>query len=62
MDWFGLFINVVTIFIGLGFYIGICNSKWGKEHTQYQYAIMLAAVLLACVAGWLLRQVLGLVL
>ena len=59
MDWLGLTINLVAIFVGLAIYIGIGHTKWGKEHTEYQYAIMLAAILAACVVGGVLRAVIG---
>lgn len=55
MDWLNLIINVIAIFAGLAIYLVIQNSKWGKEHTQYQYAVMLGAILLACIVGGILR-------
>ena len=55
MDWFNLIINVIAIFIGLGVYLIIMHTKWGREHEQYQFAIMLAAVLAACLVGGILR-------
>lgn len=57
MDWFGLIINLVAIFVGLGLYLGIENTKWGKAHTEYQYAVMLAAILAACLIGGGLRVI-----
>ena len=57
MDWSGLTINVVAIFVGLGIYIGLSRTKWGREHTEYQYALMLLAILVACVIGYVLRVV-----
>lgn len=59
MDWIGLMINLTAIFAGLGLFIGIGHTKWGKEHTEYQYAIMLATILAACVIGGILRVVIG---
>ena len=55
MDWLGLVINIVAIFAGLFLYILITNTKWGREHEEYQYALMLAAVLGACVVGGLMK-------
>ena len=57
MDWLGLVINLVAIASGLAIYIVISRSKWGREHEEYQYAIMLFSVLGACVAGGLLRLI-----
>ena len=57
MDWLGLVINLVAIACGLAIYIVISRSKWGREHEEYQYAIMLFSVLGACVAGGLLRLI-----
>ena len=62
MDWMGLVINVAAIFIGLAFYLGILHTKWGEEHKDYQYAIMLAAVLAACVVAGGLRWGIGRIL
>lgn len=59
MDWLGLTINLIAIFAGLGLYIWIGHTKWGKEHQEYQYAIMLAAILAACLVGGVLRVVVG---
>ncbi len=59
MNWSGLIINLVAIFAGLAIYILIMNSKWGKEHEEIQYAIMLVAVLAACLIGGLLRFIIG---
>lgn len=58
MDWKGLFINLIAIFVGLFVYIGISNTQWGKEHEDMQYALMLFSVLGACIAGGLLRLIL----
>ncbi len=57
MDWTGLIINLIAIFAGLFIYIGISNTQWGRDHEEYQYAIMLAAVLAACLIGGVLRMV-----
>ena len=57
MDWQGLVINIIAIFAGLFLYIAVARSKWGREHEEYQYALMLAAILGACVVGGVLRYV-----
>ena len=44
MDWLNMIINVIAIFAGLGIYLGVMHTKWGREHEGYQYAIMLAAI------------------
>ncbi len=62
MDWAGLIVNVAAIFIGLAIFLGIINSKWGKEHQDIQYFIMLVAVLAACVIAGVLRLLVGMVL
>ncbi len=59
MEWINLIINVAAIFVGLFIYIGVMNTKWGIEHEGYQYAIMLAAMMGACLAGGLLRYLVG---
>jgi len=50
-----MIINVIAICSGLAIYIAISNTKWGKEHEQFQYAIMLAAILSAVLIGGLIR-------
>ncbi|MCR4998316.1 MAG: hypothetical protein K6A05_00585 [Lachnospiraceae bacterium] len=62
MDWAGMIINLVAIALGLGVYIGIMNSKFGKEHVEYQYAIMLGTIILACLFGGLLRVLGGMIM
>ena len=59
MDWQGLIVNLVALFAGLFLYIAVTGSKWGQEHEEYQYAIMLASVILACLVGGILRFVLS---
>ena len=59
MDWLNMIINVIAIFAGLGIYLGAMHTKWGREHEDYQYAIMLAAILTACLVGGLLRFIFG---
>lgn len=53
-----MLINVAAIVSGLFIYIFICNTKWGKEHEQIQYAIMLMAILFAVLVGGLIRWLL----
>ena len=55
MEYSSLVINVIAIVFGLCIYIGIVNSKWGKEHAEYQYGIMLAAIMAAVLIGGLIR-------
>ncbi len=62
MDWAGMIINLVAIALGLGVYIGIMNSKFGQEHTEYQYAIMLGTIILACLIGGLMRVIVGMIM
>ena len=59
MNWMGMLINLFAIICGLAAYIGIMNSKFGKEHANLQYAIMLLTIILACLVGGLLRVVVG---
>lgn len=58
MDWIGLTVNIIAIFCGLSLYIAITKSKWGREHAQYQYAIMLVTLLLSCLFCGVLRAIL----
>ena len=55
MDTVNMIINVIAILAGLTIYIGICNTKWGKANQQYQYGIMLGAILLAVLIGGFIR-------
>ena len=55
MDTANMLINVAAIFAGLLIYIFISNTKWGKKHEQYQYAIMLMAIMAAVLLGGLVR-------
>jgi hypothetical protein len=50
-----MLINVAAILAGLVLYIFVTNTKWGKDHEQYQYMIMLGTILLAVLIGGLLR-------
>ena len=59
MDWSGMIINVIAIFAGLFIYIGIINTKWGKEHEDIQYAPMLVAIIAACLIGYLMKLLFG---
>lgn len=60
MNWIGLASSVIAIFLTLGIYIGFVNSKLGKKLADYQYAIMVVIIIIACVIGWVLKQLLGL--
>lgn len=51
MDWFGLLINVASIFAGVIIYCLIMKTPWGKRHENLSYVIMIVALLLACVIG-----------
>ncbi len=55
MDTANMLINVLAICSGLAMYIGVCNTRWGKEHANLQYAIMLGAIMFAVVIGGLIR-------
>lgn len=57
MDWQNLIINIIGIFAGLAIYIIVMNTKWGEEHADFQYAIMLVSILAACIVGGVLRWV-----
>lgn len=54
MDSRNMLINVVAILVGLALYIIVTNTKWGKEHEQFQYMIMLGTIMMAvCIGGFL---------
>ncbi len=55
MDTANMIINVIAILFGLSLYMGIMNSKWGKEHEDIQYFIMLVAILCAVLIGGFIR-------
>ena len=55
MDTANMLINVVAILAGLGFYILITNTRWGKAHEDFQYGIMLMAIMAAVLLGGLVR-------
>ncbi len=55
MDTANMLINVIAILAGLALYIGIMNSKWGKEHQEYMYAIMLGTILFAVLFGGFIK-------
>lgn len=55
MDAVNMIINVIAILVGLGLYMGIMNSQWGKKHQEYMYAIMLGTILLAVLVGGFIR-------
>lgn len=58
-DWRVILANVVAIAIGLGFFLLITRSKWGKEHREFYYLIMLLALITVAGVLWLLSQLLG---
>ncbi|WP_167511301.1 hypothetical protein [Pseudobutyrivibrio xylanivorans] len=55
MNTANMLINVAAILAGLMIYIFISNTKWGKDHEQFQYAIMLMAIMAAVLLGGLAR-------
>ncbi len=55
MDTANMLINVAAILGGLGIYIFITNTEWGKMHAQYQYALMLVAIMTAVLIGGVAR-------
>ncbi len=55
MEATNMIINVIAILAGLTLYIGIMNSKWGKAHQDYMYAIMLGTILFAVLVGGFIR-------
>jgi hypothetical protein len=55
MDTANMLINVAAIFGGLLIYIFISHTKWGKDHEDYQYLLMLIAILSAVLLGGLVR-------
>ncbi len=59
LDWGGLIINVVSVFVGLAIYLGVLKTGWGQEHMKFQWAIMLAALLIAVLIAWGVRTLLG---
>ena len=50
-----MLINVVAILVGLGLYMAVMNSAWGKKHQEYMYAIMLGTILVAVLVGGFIR-------
>ena len=56
MNTANMLINVGAIVEGLGLYIFITNTRWGKAHEQFQYAIMLGTIMVAVVIGGMLRM------
>lgn len=58
-DWRVILANVVAIAIGLGLFLLITPSKWGKEHREFYYLIMLLALITVAGVLWLLSQLLG---
>lgn len=58
MDWKGLVINIVALFIGFFIYIGIYHTKLGEKLNKYQYPVLLLVLILVCLIGGGLRQAL----
>lgn len=58
MDWKGLIINIVALFIGFFIYIGIYHTKLGEKLSKYQYPVLLAVLILVCIIGGGLRYIL----
>ena len=58
-DWRVILANGVAIAIGLGLFLLITRSKWGKEHREFYYLIMLLALITVAGVLWLLSQLLG---
>lgn len=60
MDWFGLIINIISIFGGLFLYLLLMRTKWAqKESRNLSYLVLLIAIIAACVLGFLLRVILN---
>ena len=55
METVNMLINVVAILVGLGLYMAVMNSAWGKKHQEYMYAIMLGTILVAVLVGGFIR-------
>ena len=55
MDTANMIVNVIAILSGLALYMAIVNSKWGKAHEGFQYAIMLGTILFAVLVGGFIR-------
>lgn len=55
MDWKGLIINLVSLFIGFFLYIGIYHTKLADKLDKYKYPVLLAVLLLVCLIGGALR-------
>ena len=43
--------NQYNRYLGSCRYLSIMHTKWGREHEDYQYAIMLAAIPV-CMSDW----------
>lgn len=56
MDWIGLIINIVALFIGFFIYIGIYHTKLGDKLSKYQYPVLLLVLILVCGIGGVLRH------
>ncbi|MQN01752.1 MAG: hypothetical protein DUD27_04415 [Lachnospiraceae bacterium] len=55
MDWVGVITSFICLIGGVLIYLAIMHTKWGKSHTKYQVFIMILAIVIACVAGGLIR-------
>ena len=55
MDTANMIVNVIAILSGLALYISVVNSKWGKAHEEFMYAIMLGTILFAVLVGGFIR-------
>lgn len=57
MDWRGLIINLISLFIGFFIYIGIYHTKLGEKLEEFKYPVLLAVLLIVCLIGGLLRVI-----
>ena len=55
MNWSGVITSFICLIAGVLIYLGIMHTKWGKAHVKYQTFIMILAIVIACVAGGLIR-------
>ncbi len=60
MDWRVILANVVAIAAGLGLFLLITRSKWGKKHKEFYYLFMLLALVTVYGVLWALDNVFGL--
>ncbi len=57
MDWIGLLINIIALFIGFFIYIGIYHTRFGDKLEKYKYPVLLAVLIIVCIIGWVLKFV-----